>query len=112
MTKEKMLCMLFYSSLFTTIILFIPLLNGFKVPTSKDIFYFTILGIGSNLILFCILKAFDTVKASVLAPLRYIELIFSIILGYFIFNDIPSYNMLIGASIIIPTSLYVILKFK
>ncbi len=58
-----MLCMLFYSSLFTTIILFIPLLNGFKVPTSKDIFYFTILGIGSNLILFCILKAFDTVKA-------------------------------------------------
>ncbi len=111
-TKEKMLCMLFYSSLFTTIILFIPLLNGFKVPTSKDIFYFTILGIGSNLILFCILKAFDTVKASVLAPLRYIELIFSIILGYFIFNDIPSYNMLIGASIIIPTSLYVILKFK
>ena len=111
-TKETMLCMLFYSSLFTTIILFIPLLKGFKIPTNRDIFYFIILGIGSNFILFCILKAFNAVKASVLAPLRYLELIFSITLGYLIFSDIPNYNMLIGALIIIPTSLYVIIKFK
>lgn len=111
-TKETMLCMLFYSSLFTTIILFIPLLEGFRIPTNRDIFYFIILGIGSNFILFCILKAFNTVKASVLAPLRYLELIFSMLLGYLVFNDIPNYNMLIGALIIIPTSLYVVIKFK
>ena len=111
-TKETMLCMLFYSSLFTTIILFIPLSNGFKIPAIRDIFCFIILGIGSNVILFCILKAFNIVKASVLAPLRYMELLFSISLGYLIFNDLPDYNMLVGASIIIPTSLYIILKFK
>ena len=82
------------------------------MPTNRDIFYFIILGIGSNFILFCILKAFNTVKASVLAPLRYLELIFSMLLGYLVFNDIPNYNMLIGALIIIPTSLYVVIKFK
>ena len=111
--KETMLPMLFYSSLFTTIILFIPLLlSNLTMPTIKGIPYFIILGIGINFILFCILKAFTIVKASILAPLRYIELIFSISLGYLFFNDIPSYNMLIGALIIIPTSLYIILKFK
>lgn len=111
-TKETMLCMLFYSSLFTTLILFIPLFNNLKIPKKIDIFYLILLGIGSNFILFCILKAFNLVKASILAPLRYLELIFSILLGYFIFDDIPDYHIFIGASIIIPISLYVILKFR
>jgi S-adenosylmethionine uptake transporter len=108
--QETMLSMLFYSSLFTTIFLFLPLNFKLIIPQTMDLTLLIFLGVNSNLILFCILKAFNLVKVSSLAPLRYLELLFSGLLGYFIFNDIPNIHMLIGTLVIIPTSLYIAIQ--
>ena len=108
--QETMLSMLFYSSLFTTIFLFLPLNFKLIIPQTIDLTLLIFLGVNSNLILFCILKAFNLVKVSGLAPLRYLELLFSGLLGYFVFNDIPNIHMLLGTLVIIPTSLYIVIK--
>ena len=47
---------------------------------------------------------------SVIAPFEYTSLILTIIIGYFVFSDVPSINMLIGAIIIIVSSIAVILR--
>ncbi|RST62652.1 DMT family transporter [Candidatus Aquarickettsia rohweri] len=108
--QETMLSMLFYSSLFTTIFLFLPLNFNLVTPQIIDLIFLIFLGVNSNIILFCILKAFNLVKVSSLAPLRYLELLFSGLLGYFVFNDTPNIHMLLGTLVIIPTSLYIAIQ--
>lgn len=113
--KETMLSMLFYSSVITTLLALIPVLINIKswqTPSMIDLFYLMILGLGSNLILFCLLKAFYLVKVSSLAPFRYLELLVSIALGYLVFGELPSSYTYIGALIIIPVSLYIVLDKK
>ena len=56
-----------------------------------------------------------TIKAaniSTTSPFRYTIIIFGIILGYFIFNEIPALNMILGSIIIIGSGIFIILRQK
>lgn len=104
--KESMLSMLFYSSVVTVILSFVPAMNNWKKPDFFDLGLLFILGAGANLILYCLLKAFSLVDATAVAPYRYFELLLSTIAGYFILNDIPPLSTWYGAALIIPTTLF------
>lgn len=47
---------------------------------------------------------------SVIAPFEYVSLILTILIGYFIFSDVPTLTMIIGALIIIGSGIAVILR--
>jgi drug/metabolite transporter (DMT)-like permease len=56
-----------------------------------------------------------TIKAaniSTTSPFRYTIIIFGIILGYFIFNEIPALNMVLGSLIIMGSGIFIILRQK
>lgn len=104
LSKDSMLTTVFYSSLIPTILTSIPaLLNPISLSTNH-IFLLIALGLGSNLLLFCILMAYSCTTATSLAPFRYVELIISIGLGYLIFSEIPNAHMILGAIIILGTT--------
>lgn len=107
--KETILGMLFYSSLFTTMFSFIPAINYWVTPSTTDLILLFVLGAGANLLLFCLLKSFEKIDASSVAPLRYFELVIASIFAYFAFNEIPDSSTIVGAIIIIPATLFVIL---
>lgn len=107
--QESMLSMLFYSALVTMILATPFALYNWQPLVQNDIMILAYLGIGGNLILFCLLKAFNHVQASSVAPYRYLELIFSAASGFIIFNEIPSVMMVIGAALIIPSTLFITL---
>ena len=52
----------------------------------------------------------ELAPASVLAPFAYVEFIGATLLGWMIFNDIPSWNTWTWAAIIIASGLYVFLR--
>ncbi|MDP1723695.1 MAG: DMT family transporter [Alphaproteobacteria bacterium] len=104
--KESTLAMLFYSALVTTIIGFIPAILVWQNPTLNELFLLFILGAGGNLILYFILKAFALVDVSALAPLRYVEIIFSTAFAYFLFHEQLKNSILLGCAIIIPATLF------
>jgi len=59
----------------------------------------------------CFCQAFSrTPSASALAPFHYIQMLWGILIGYFLFKDIPSATTLIGAAIIIGSGLYLITR--
>ncbi len=105
--KEKSMTMIFYSALFSTAFAFYPATNYWQSPDIIQLGLLAVLGIGSNLILYCLLKAFSYAKASSLAPLRYLELVFSLIAGYVLFHETPSYHTYIGTIIIVISSFIV-----
>jgi S-adenosylmethionine uptake transporter len=108
-SKESTINMLFYSSLFTCLFSLIPAVyKGFIMPSLMDLSLCLALGSGANLILYALLKSFSLADASSLAPLRYVELIFSSIFGYLFFNQIPGKSLYLGAFIIISCNLLLI----
>lgn len=107
-SSESMMSMLFYSNLFTTIISFSSFFMGDWVMLSnQQIFFLAILGLGANAVLYCILKAFTYVSASSLAPYRYLELIISFGVGYFVFEELPDARLWLSSTIIIASTLYI-----
>ncbi|AIL64694.1 putative permease, DMT superfamily [Rickettsiales bacterium Ac37b] len=107
-TKETMLNMMFYSSLVAVLIVSVPAYIVWNKPTSQDLILCFVLGCGANLILFALLKAFSMSEASALSPFRYLELFFTAVLGYIFFSDIPNMYHVIGAAIIIPSTLILV----
>lgn len=106
--KESTLCMLFYSSLLSTIFCIPFTILYWIVPSLSELILLLILGINTNLILFCLLKSFALADITAIAPFRYLELLFSSLVAYFVFDEIIENNTLYGAIILIPSMLFII----
>lgn len=68
---------------------------------------FFLLGLGGDLIVYCFLKAYKTTTLVSLAPLRYIELFFSMLSSMYCFQESPPY-VLWGGGLIVPAVLAII----
>lgn len=55
-----------------------------------------------------IVTAFQKVPASVLAPFQYLEIVSATILGYVVFNDLPTASKFVGIAIIILSGLFIV----
>jgi len=83
----------------------------FVMPRSLfDLALFLALGCLGGLGHFFVIKAFQAAPAAVIAPLGYIELIGTTILGYLIFGNFPDALTWVGALIIIASGLYIAMR--
>lgn len=57
-----------------------------------------------------LMKALEYAPASVLQPFNYLTLVWAVILGYVIFNDLPDLYTVIGSLIIVSSGLFVIMR--
>ncbi len=69
-----------------------------------------LLGVIAALCHLLVVKATELAPASVLAPFGYTEFIGSATLGWLFFNEIPSLNTWVGASVIVASGLYVFFR--
>ncbi|MDR3317760.1 MAG: DMT family transporter [Puniceicoccales bacterium] len=117
--KETMLGSLFFTGFFTMLFAGLVLvvshfiMKGDSMPLKfslgiQEIILLIAVGIGANLLLFCILKSFAYIDISATAPFRYVELILASTLGYLFFDERLSLNTILGSMIIIPSMIYLI----
>lgn len=100
--------MMFYFGLIASVISAFPAMIVWTPPSFEDLAILVLLacfGSGAN---FCAIRAFSVGEATAVAPFDYTRLIFSGILGFFVFAEIPTLAMLIGAGIIVASSLYIV----
>ena len=100
-SSESLLSMLFYSNLFALLFSTIPGVYHWVTPDLKTLMLLCILGTGANFILYCLLKSFSYIDVSAASPYRYLELIFSISLGYMFFKEKFDITNWTGATVII-----------
>lgn len=105
-SKDSKLTTLLYFAAITTFLTAIPTYFIWINPNIYELSLLFLLGISANLIQLCLFKAFTYAELSALAPYRYLEFIFSAIAGFIFFFEIPEYNVIIGATILIPSTLY------
>ncbi|WP_435090010.1 DMT family transporter [Candidatus Pelagibacter bacterium nBUS_30] len=92
--------MILIASLFT-----IPF--GWVMPDLKDFILLIMVGImGGSANLF-LTQSYKLSEVSQVAPLKYLSLIFAIIFGYLIWNEIPTAKTLIGALLVVSSSIII-----
>lgn len=108
--KESMLNMLFYTAFFTCLFSAYPAFQHYSGAFISNVGLLISLGIGANLIFYCLLKAFTYMDASALAPFRYCDFFVSAFFGFLFFQERPTLSTCFGFAIIAPCTLYLTYK--
>ena len=58
----------------------------------------------------CLISAYQNAEAAIVAPMQYSQIIWASVFGYFIFSETLDQQTLIGASVIILSGLYIVLR--
>jgi drug/metabolite transporter (DMT)-like permease len=83
----------------------------FVMPrTLFDAFLFCSLGLLGGFGHYLIIRAFQLGPAAVIAPLGYVELVGSVVLGYLLFTNFPDLWTWLGSGVIIASGIYIALR--
>lgn len=103
---ESMINMLFYTALLASAFSLVPAVANWNGCVFRNVGLLLALGLGANVLFYCLLKAFKYVDASALAPFRYMDFFVSVLFGMIFFLERPSNDAIIGFLIIVPNTLY------
>ena len=80
---------------------------GWLVPNLNDLVLLSMIGIFGGVANLWLSQSYKLSEVSLVTPLKYLALVFAIIFGYFIWKEIPSIKTLMGASLVILSSLII-----
>ncbi len=100
--------MMFYSNIFGILLASIPAYIYWIPPTAEEYMLLFVMGVLGALAHNCFIRAYGMGEASAIAPVDYTRLVFAAIAGYVLFGDIPDNYKIIGALVIVATTLYII----
>jgi len=97
-------------SIGTVIVSIIPAILVWRVPESHEMILLISLGVFASLGQYCTIRAYESGEATLMSPIDYLQIIFLSFAGFYIFNETPIVSTLIGALIIISSTLYIIIR--
>jgi len=80
---------------------------GWIMPSFQDFILLALIGVTGGSANLFLTQSYKLSEVSLVAPLKYLALIFAIIFGYLIWNEIPTVKTLIGASLVVFASLII-----
>ena len=110
--KEKHYTIVFYFSLFSTIVIFPFMLASYTPMSSTQLLYLILAGIFASIGQFGITIAYKYAPAKEISIFDYSNIIFSAIISLIIFGVLPDYLSFIGYIIIFAASFYMYLYNK
>jgi drug/metabolite transporter (DMT)-like permease len=106
--REGAASILFYSMAITMGLALLSAPFGWRWPDNVDLLLFPAVGTLMGLAHFCMIEALRLCEVSLLAPLRYAMILWSITLSALIWHELPSDTALLGTAIIIASGVYVV----
>ena len=80
---------------------------GWIIPNFQDFILLALIGVTGGSANLFLTQSYKLSEVSLVAPLKYLALVFAIIFGYLIWNEIPTIKTLIGASLVVLASLII-----
>jgi drug/metabolite transporter (DMT)-like permease len=100
-----------FAALFGSLGMTLAMPFAFVMPRSVlDVLLFGSLGLLGGFGHYLVIRAFQLGPAAVIAPLGYVELVGSVILGYLVFGNFPDLWTWFGAGVIIASGIYIALR--
>jgi len=80
------------------------------MPTKIDFLIFLIIGLCGSIANLLLTQSYRLAEASLVTPIKYLSLVFAIIFGFLIWGEIPKALTLLGAGLVILSSLIIFLR--
>ena len=96
-----------YFSIAITIASLTTIPNGWILPSFKDLIFLSCLGIFGGVANLWLSQSYKFSEVSLVTPLKYLTLVFAIIFGFFIWDEVPTFKTLIGATLVILSSIII-----
>ena len=106
-TTEPVWLISFYFSLSITLLSFLTIPYGWVMPDFKDFLILSMIGIFGGVANLWLGQSYKYSEVSLVTPLKYLALLFAIIFGYFIWNEIPTIKTLFGALLVIASTMII-----
>jgi len=90
-----------------TIVSFFTIPFGWIMPDIKDLILLSFIGIFGGVANLWLSQSYKFSEVSLVTPLKYLALVFAIIFGYFIWDEMPSIKTLAGALLVIISSIII-----
>ena len=106
-TTEPVWLISFYFSLSITLLSFLTIPQGWVLPSFKDFILLSFVGIFGGVANLWLGQSYKYSEVSLVTPLKYLALVFAIIFGYLIWEEIPTIKTLAGALLVIISTLII-----
>ena len=97
----------FYFSLAITLLSFLTIPYGWVMPSFNHFLLLSLIGIFGGVSNLWLSQSYKYSEVSLVTPLKYLALVFAIIFGYFIWEEIPTIKTLAGALLVIISTLII-----
>jgi drug/metabolite transporter (DMT)-like permease len=84
------------------------LVFGFRWPTPQDAALFGSMGVANAAAQYLWTKALHAAPATAVSPFYYFLLVWSLVLGFFVWGDIPTMSLLAGSGIVVASGLFLL----
>jgi len=98
----------FYFFILASALSFCTMLFGWHRPDAVDLGLFVISGILGGIGQILVTQSYRHADTSVIAPFEYTTMIWALLFGWFVFGDLPTTTMLIGAAIVAATGVFIV----
>ena len=106
-SSEPVWLISFYFSVSIMILSFFTIPQGWLLPSAKDLFLLSTLGILGGLANLWLTQSYKFADVSLVTPLKYLALVFAIFFGYIFWNEVPTFKTLIGSVLVIISSVII-----
>ena len=106
-TTEPVWLISLFFSIAITLLSFFTLPWGWVMPSFNHFIILSLIGIFGGASNLWLSQSYKYSEVSLVTPLKYLTLVFAVIFGYFIWGEIPTFKTLIGASLVIISTLII-----
>ena len=106
-TTEPVWLISLFFSIAITFLSFLTLPFGWVMPSFNHFLILSLVGIFGGVSNLWLSQSYKYSEVSLVTPLKYLTLVFAIIFGYFIWDEIPTVKTLIGAFLVIISTLII-----
>ena len=106
-TSEPAWLISFYFSLSITFLSFLTIPQGWVMPNLNHFILLSLIGIFGGVANLWLSLSYKYSEVSLVTPLKYLALVFAVIFGYFIWDEVPTIKTILGAFLVIISTLII-----
>ena len=84
------------------------LMLGFRAPHWGDALMVALAGVGNGIAQFWWTRSLSLAPPSAVVPFNYLSLVWAMILGFAVWEDVPTPGLLVGSAIVVASGLYIL----
>lgn len=107
---ERSATIVLYFSITSSALALITLPFGWVWPNPLDLALLIGAGFAGGIAQILLTESYRNADMSIIAPFEYTSLVLSVIVGYFVFAEVPTLNTLAGGALVVAAGIFIILR--